>query len=375
MRALGMALLVGTIVGAMLSACSETSDSRIAQGCTVPPGFESVSFVSAKRLLHGVLEIPDGPGPYPVVLLLHDSGQTDVTRGKGDFQDLRAALHRSGVASFVWDQPGSGCSGGRYRGIADLYVRSDDVLAAVEALKAHERIDSTRIGAWALGEGVWAGAMAAARGGLDFLILVGGPSGSPIDRIRYQAERHLESQGFDEADAAETAAMLAEALEMMRDQAPYREYRAEIQRLSGYPLLSPMNPAGGDVHANERRYAELQESAVLHLTADVFLAALDIPVLALWGDEDTEADWRRAVAVYGEAFERAGNRDAAVRVFAGADHSMCEVTSGEQGCRLDEAYLESISTWLRVQGFAGIGERQSRVTDAAPGPVSHEPRP
>src|SRR5690606_5860004 len=132
--------------------------------------------------------------------LLHDAGQTDITRGDGDFAEIRDAFRRAGVASFVWDQAGSGCSGGRYRGIADLFVRGDDVLAAVEALTGHPRLDPERIGAWALGEGVWPAAMAAARGAIDFLILVGGPESGPIERIRYAAERHLVTLGHDADD-------------------------------------------------------------------------------------------------------------------------------------------------------------------------------
>lgn len=352
------------ITGAIVAGCNDPSGSRIAQGCRVPDRLEPVAFVSAQRRLHGVLDVPNGPGPHPVVLLLHDSGQTDITRGKGDFAEIRAALRGAGVASFVWDQPGSGCSGGRYRGIVDLYVRADDVLAAVEALRRDPRLDAERIGAWAIGEGVWPAAMAAARGALDFLVLVGGPESDPIERIRYAAERHLLDSGHAPDEARHAASGLADALAMMRDQAPYRDYRAAIDALSRYPLLPSMSELARDVHTTERRYAELRDSAVLHLSVDVFLAALEIPVLAIWGADDAETDWRRASAAYREAFERAANGNATIRIFDGADHALCAARD-EGECVLAEGYLETTVSWLASHGFTGGRERQTKAAPAA----------
>ena len=352
------------VAGGIVAGCNDSPESRIAQGCTVPSGLEPVAFVSAQRRLHGVLDVPDGSGPHPVVLLLHDAGQTDITRGNGDFAEIRDALRRAGVASFVWDQAGSGCSGGRYRGIADLYVRADDVLAAVEALERDPRLDSERIGAWALGEGVWPAAMAAARGAIDFLILVGGPANGPIERIRHAAERHLVALGHAPDDAQYAASKLADALAMMRDQAPYRDYRAAIDELSRYPLLPSMSELARDVHATERRYDELRDSAVLHLSVEVFLAALEIPVLAIWGSDDAETDWRKASSAYREAFERAANRDATIRVFDGADHALCG-ERGEGECVLADGYLETLVSWLRTYGFTGSRERQTKAAPAA----------
>ncbi len=362
-------------MGGVVAGCNEPPSSRIAQGCRVPSGLEPVAFVSAQRRLHGILDLPEGPGPHPVVLLVHDAGQTDITRGRGDFAELREALRRAGVASFVWDQAGSGCSGGRYRGIADLFVRSDDVLAAVDALERDPRLDAERIGAWALGEGVWAAAMAAARNGIDFLILVGGPEAGPIERIRHAAERHLVGLGHAADDAEYAASRLADALAMMRDQAPYRDYRAAIGELSRYPLLPSMSEIARDVHATETRYDELRESAVLHVSVSVFLAALEIPVLAIWGGDDAETDWRRASDAYREAFERAANRDATIRVFDGADHALCvRRGEGEGECRLVDGYVETMISWLRTHGFAGGRERHSRAAPAARGAAADASR-
>src|SRR5690606_8675990 len=164
------AWLAGAVlIAALVAGCDDEPRSRIADGCSVPDGTLPLVFTSAQRQLFGFIDPPATDPPHPAILLLHDAGRTDITRGSGDFAELRGALRDAGIASVIWDAAGSGCSGGRYRGIADLYVRADDVLAAVEALSARDDIDASRIGVWAIGEGAWVAPMAAARGdALDF---------------------------------------------------------------------------------------------------------------------------------------------------------------------------------------------------------------
>ena len=370
-----MAWLAGTAaIAALIAGCDDEPRSRIADGCTVPEGTLPLVFTSAQRQLFGFIDPPAIDPPYPAILLLHDAGRTDITRGSGDHAELRDVLRDAGIATVAWDAAGSGCSGGRYRGLADLYVRADDVLAAVAELSAHEEIDASRIGAWAAGEGAWVAPMAAARGDvLDFLVLVGGPSGDPIEGVTHFARENLRREGYPAEEAEALAKRLGEALEMMRDQAPYRDFRAAVSPLSEHPLLPPMSEMGGDVYATERRYDELRESAVLHVEPGVFLAALEIPVLAIWGEHDERVDRRRAEAVYREAFARAANEDATTKVIEGADHALCDTrASGDRqsdparrSCSLAPGYVETLTSWLERHGFTGSGERQTRVQQPA----------
>lgn len=362
------AWLAGMAVAAMLAGCDDEPGSRIADGCAVPDGTIPLVFTSARRQLFGFIDPPATDGPHPAILLLHDAGRTDITRGNGDFAELRAAFRKVGIAPVLWDAAGSGCSGGRYRGLADLYVRADDVLAAVETLSARDDIDASRIGAWAIGEGAWVAPMAAARGdALDFLILAGGPAGDPIERMAQFARENLRREGYPDDEADALVKRLTAALEMMRDQAPFRDYRAAIEPIGDHPFFPSMSEVGGDVYASERRYDELRESAVLHVEPSVFLSALEIPVLAIWGEHDEWGDRTRAEAVYREAFARAANDAATVKVIPGADHALCSASapprffSASPSCRLAPEYVEAMTGWLERQGFTGSGERQSRA--------------
>src|SRR5690606_8740980 len=129
----------------VVGACSDDPLTGLMRNCEAPGGTSPFTFDAGGRRLSGFVDVPDGPGPHPAVMLIHGEGPTDVMRGVGDYARLRDAFREAGVASVVWDKAGSGCSTGRYRGIADLYLRSDEIVAAVDALRAAPgRLDPER---------------------------------------------------------------------------------------------------------------------------------------------------------------------------------------------------------------------------------------
>lgn len=378
-------LLAGTAAAlTLLTGCEDEARTRVVDGCEAPAGTAPVVFTSGKRQLFGFIDLPETDGPHPLILLVPDAGRTDITRGLGDLSELRDVFRDAGIASVIWDAPGSGCSGGRYRGLADLYDRADDVLAALHAVENRDDIDASRIGAWAHGEGAWVAPMAASRDvSLRFLILVGAAGGDPIDRLSRYARANLEREGYAPQQAEELARALHDALTMMRDQGAYREYRQAVEPLSEHPLLPPMSELGGDVFTSEARYDELRTSAVLHVSPDVFLAALEIPVLAMWGEHDGQVDVEHGLAAYRDALAVAANDDGTLKVIDDADHSMCATSRDRDRaeCRLADGYVETMVAWLDRYGFMSEGAMRPRgfstgapsVTDSdAPAPQARQ---
>ncbi|MEV4510786.1 alpha/beta fold hydrolase [Dactylosporangium sp. NPDC049525] len=100
----------------------------------------AVSFTSGGETLAGVLHLPAGPGPHPVVVLLHG-----FPGNERNF-DLAQALRRAGYAALVFHYRGSWGMGGDY---AWRHVLADatTVVAAVraEAFAATHRLDPSRV--------------------------------------------------------------------------------------------------------------------------------------------------------------------------------------------------------------------------------------
>jgi hypothetical protein len=102
-----------------------------------------------------MLTIPAGPGPFPAVVLLSDSGPQDRDGTVGDYHfmgSLADYLTRRGVAVLRYDDRGVGKSGGStYTATTAMLV--SDVQAAVNFLRSRLEVNINRIGVVGHGEG------------------------------------------------------------------------------------------------------------------------------------------------------------------------------------------------------------------------------
>src|SRR6476646_8265081 len=112
-----------------------------------------VNFPWGDDRLAGTLYLPASPPPHPAVLMLQGSGPADRDSG-GYFPPIRETFLSRGIATYSFDQPGIGGSSGDWRRYA-LAGRTDQALAAIALLRAHEEIDPQRIGVWGQSQGGW----------------------------------------------------------------------------------------------------------------------------------------------------------------------------------------------------------------------------
>lgn len=152
MRTLNAAVLA--TMGLLVSACLTRDDSAAAtQGAYDPVTMDQtardslhparlaeLAFESAGARLNGIFYLPAGPGPHPVVVILHGNP------GNERNLDVAQALRRAGYASLYFNYRGSWGSGGtfsRTHAIEDVHT----ALQFVRSPLAAERygIDSARV--------------------------------------------------------------------------------------------------------------------------------------------------------------------------------------------------------------------------------------
>ena len=105
------------------------------RGDASPPGPElEVAVGSGETALPGTLSLPEGPGPFPGIVLVHGSGPNDRDESIGPnkpFRDIAWGLARRGVAVLRYDKRS--------------FARKEDLLAVGQALTVqHEVIDDAR---------------------------------------------------------------------------------------------------------------------------------------------------------------------------------------------------------------------------------------
>jgi pimeloyl-ACP methyl ester carboxylesterase len=153
----------------VLAACG----SPAAQAPSPMPAF----FENAGARLAFSLDLPEGRGPFPAVVLGHGSGKT--TRDQ-----LRWAADRfvaMGFAVLRFDKRGVGESTGTYvfvgyRDSEEVFpVLAGDIAAGVRFLRTRPEIDAKRIGLAGNSQAGWLLPLAASQVEVSFMVLMAGP--------------------------------------------------------------------------------------------------------------------------------------------------------------------------------------------------------
>lgn len=321
--------------------------------CSVPSGTQPFEFKAGQNTLRGFIDLPRAPGKHPLILIVHGSGSTDVTRRNGyngSYDELRTAFREAGFATAIWDKAGNGCSEGSYSVQTPLVERTDETIAAIDHFKPHDDVDAARIGLWAISLGGWIAPMAAVRRPeIAFLIVVSGPGRDAASQMEYYAFNRLVQTGVDAAEARQAVAALHRAYAIAGAGGSRAEYLAAIEPLEKYPVFgremqiteTPQMKVSAEA---ARIYYAHQRARDYALSADTYLRALRQPTLAIFGDRDVQVDWRTSVKIYRESFELAGNRDLTVKVFKNAGHELSE----EGGSGFVDGYVELMVDWLRA---------------------------
>ena len=153
-----------------------------------------VTFQSAGARLAGTLTLPPGPGPHPVVVLLHGASW-----GLRAFYDAYVeAFLEAGVGTFAFDRRGEGESEGSAK--QDIFAFEADAEAAFAHLQTLPGVDSARVGLWGYSNGAWVATLAASRlPDCAFLVLTGAAGVSPGASEAFRRSEDLRAQGISEA--------------------------------------------------------------------------------------------------------------------------------------------------------------------------------
>ena len=329
---------------------------------------EEVVFTNGEIVLAGELALPDGNGPHPAVVLISGSG--DQTRdvdaaGFKVFAVLADELAAAGIASLRYDDRGVGGSSGD--GLqATIDDRAADVEAAVELLSARDDIDASRVGLIGHSEGGMVAPLAAGRSdGVAFVVLLAAPvvpgldlletqqellelSGTPPDQIeQYQTilrlvfEAIAAGQGWDDVERA------IRALAHQQVNAFPEQTRQALGDLDDYVDVI----VSQDMNAWQSPWF----ASTLQHDSAAAIATLDVPVLALFGELDTQVRAGPNASAASGAIAASDVPSHAVGTVPGANHLFQSATTGSPDeydlLRPDFAagFLEFLLPWLAEQ--------------------------
>ncbi|PJN32536.1 alpha/beta hydrolase [Streptomyces sp. CB02959] len=319
-----LAVLSGALAGALLLLAAPvayaTGDGLVRQ---------EVAFRGGGGLvLHGtVLSKAGAPGPGPGIVLVGGSGAGP----REEYRQEAEAFAQAGITTLAYDKRTVGYS----RLQPDFGLLADDALAGVRLLQSRSGVNPRQVGLWGFSEGGWVAPLAASRSAdVGFVVTIGGSGYDPLRTQAWNLTTHLRHQGaggpFRRTVAGPTAQFLG---------------------------ATGLFPAAG--------YDPVPVLKQLHRT----------PVLALWGEHDTQVPPQESARIFRETLARADNRHAVIRFVAGGAHNGHRTTDGFDriggplfhGKKLGElapGYAQTTTSWVRA---VAAGHPPASSATPAPG--------
>jgi hypothetical protein len=318
---------------------------QVAQRATRIGRERQVAFTSDGTRLTGRLHLPDGPPPYPAIVLVHGSGEQPGSTWfyNGDF------MVAHGIAVLAYDKRGTGESGGRFT--FDFLQLARDAAAGVAFLRTQPEIRAEHVGLSGYSQGGWVAPLAASLSQAAFVLV----SYSMIESPRYEARMEMRAllekhgvqapalRGADSLIAAAVEIVASEfengweefsALESRYDDAPWRSYLADtpVGQLMKYPAWL--------VKLIGRR--KLPRGLRWDYDSTALLDTLDIPMTWFLGGQDESAP--NALTIQKLERMQASGLPRKLMLFENAAHGM--VVFDQDGQRVVTGYAP---TYFRAE--------------------------
>lgn len=334
---------------------------------TAPMVTSDFTFVSGGKTLSGIIDQPAGGKARALIVFIHGSGPTDI-RKENRYFDLRRRFAELGIACVVWDKPGMGQSEGRFDDNQPLEESAQEVLDAIAWLRSNEVPGSGKIGIWSTSRGSWVAPMVLSQDpDTEFWISVSGvPAG---DNKYYLMKSNLPLEGRTPEETRQLMEEWTKGRRIFMEGGDYETYLAATRHLRKDPAVLYF---AGDLTGSKEAYETEQEiylktkdryafdeetlSVIRVRNFDKMIKSLNIDVLALFGEKDTNVDWRKARALYESTIGRNPKATLTLHTFPDCNHSMNVSATGSvrevEGTPLDagvkcEGYYETQTEWLR----------------------------
>lgn len=302
---------------------------------------ETVGFESGGVRLAGTLLLPDRPGPFAAVVMIHGSGPS-TRDALWPWADMYA---RAGIAVLIHDKRGTGGSTGSWAS-ATFDDLAADAHAAVRLLQARPEIDARRVGLHGMSQGGWIAPLVARRApDVAFIIAESAPAMTPVEHERLRVPYQLAADGFAPDLIAHAVSFMDQKFEVARTGEGWDELQGAMARGAREGWLSYVNPPPS--LENLRWNWE----HILSYDPAPALEALNCPVLVLYGGLDTIVPARVHRDRMQAALERARTRDVTIKVFDKANHAFLHAVTGgrKESAALKgfvDGYLGTHIAWL-----------------------------
>ncbi len=325
---------------------------------------EDITFRNEREniTLAGTITIPEKPGTYPAVVLISGSGPQDRNEellGHKLFFVLADFLTRNGIVVLRFDDRGTNKSEGNFQE-ATSFDFATDVHAAIKYLKTRKEVHPKKIGLIGHSEGgLIAPIVAGEDKSLKFIVLMAGPSVSGSKISIDQQEQIGRANGMNEDDIKITKEINEHVFNLISSDINTDTLKKQITEylLKKSDEIPDLKIPEGN---SKMSFIDAQVNQMLSAWMVNFLkydpaqslSKLKTPVLALFGEKDLQVSPELNVKPMENAFKKAKNNKATIKVIPGINHLFqnCKTGSPTEYAEIEQTIspdvLEIIKKWI-----------------------------
>lgn len=312
--------------------------------------FERFNFQYQGLTYQGVIQYPQKT-TKGVVVIIPGHGKTNFVQGS-QLADIREFLRQQGLTVVAWDKAGTGQSEGEYNHDQTVYSSSEEALAAIKKIRQLNIEGAENIGLWTLSRGGWIGPLVIAKDKfIKFWISVSGTD--QFGSFRYLLKENFKLEGRTPEQVNRLMAEYDYGWRALRGSVDYKTFLQKTDYLAQDPFFKRMNIGT----PSEQQFLDIQ--AYFKSQQDIFdeitgqeiiipdfekmLSSFDIPTLAVFGELDSQVDWRSTKTLYESTIGE--NDRLSITVLPECNHLMFKSRTG--------AYFEDLKpfNWQRCKGF------------------------
>lgn len=306
--------------------------------------------------LNGIVNFPINKEPKGIVIIVHGSGRTHAV-AQDWYKDVRETMVRAGYSAYMWDKKGCGSSGGDFDYHQSVENSAEEVISAIRFLKKNKVSGSERIGLWGISRAGWIIPIVINQyKDIAFWISVSGVDEK--ENFKYLFEENLKLQGHVEDSVKLWVNEWQDGSLISHSGGSFEDYQEATKNLQRNKFWLRFTNGGitEEVYYNYQKeftQVELDEETGLQVYVQEFdsiLSQVSCPVLALFGENDRNVNWRNTLTLYKNTI----TTDLTIKTFAHCNHNMFQSKTGAFyemddpafSYKRCEGYLESMEKWL-----------------------------
>ncbi len=350
-------------LAAVLLLIQGCASGAMAPADAAPMVTQRFEFVSNGNRLSGFVDLPAGDRAEAMIVIVHGYGETDVA-DRTSYYDLRSRFTRLGITTVIWDKPGCGESDGVFDINQSVESSAQEVLDAIRHFRESGALGAEKIGLWGISRAGWIAPLAIAQDpNIAFWISVSGTDDK--ENFPYLLETNLRIEGRSEAEIDLLVAELRRGFEITSQGGSFEDYLATTSNLRRDPFMQLFSRMDDEM-AFRAEQAQFLRGAIqvdadtgLRIYVPHFvdtLSHLNIPVLAIFGEKDSNVNWRSTAALYARTIGENPNASLTIRTFPDGNHNIQQSQTGGlreliemTDSRASDGYYETMEDWLRTE--------------------------